>query len=266
MTTETHSEDRIKFLGTAGARYVMARQLRYSAGTYLELKGRKMILDPGPGTLLRCARVKPPIDVTGLDAVVLSHAHIDHSGDINAIVDAMTSGGWEKRGSLFMPSDCLQGENRILLNYIKNAPERVETLEAESEYNLNGLKFFTSPPLCHDVETYGLKFETAGGMLGFVIDTLYFDGLVDIYSGCRWLVINVVRLKEYTGHRKLKHLSLIEAEDLIAGVKPECAVLTHFGMTVVNNKPWEIAVEMSERLGIDVRAANDGMELVLADS
>ncbi|RKX60208.1 MAG: MBL fold metallo-hydrolase, partial [Thermodesulfobacteriota bacterium] len=40
------------FLGTAGGRYVVAKQLRASAGTLLKINNSYLLLDPGPGTLV----------------------------------------------------------------------------------------------------------------------------------------------------------------------------------------------------------------------
>jgi len=59
-------KDFIKLPGTAGARFVVARQLRSSAGVYLRINGKNNILDPGPGTLVRCAKSKP-------DEVILTY-------------------------------------------------------------------------------------------------------------------------------------------------------------------------------------------------
>ncbi len=262
MENKAETKNRIKFLGTAGARYVMARQLRYSAGTYLYLEGQKIILDPGPGTLLRCADCHPPIDTARLDAILLSHAHIDHSGDLNALTDAMTCGGWERRGTLFLPRDCFYGKNKVLLNYIKKGPNSIKTLSAETEYDLENLSFKTTGKLHHDMETYGFKFQLREGVVGFVTDTLYFDQLPDLYAGTRWLIINVVRQTGHTG-RKLKHLSLGDAEKLIDAIKPELTVLTHFGMSLLKQDPEEMARNISKKLNSDVRAAHDGMELEL---
>ena len=100
-----NDKDFVKFLGTAGARFVMARQVRYSAGTLIRLKGKSLMLDPGPGTLVRCALARPKIDAARLDAILLTHAHIDHSGDVNVLIDAMTAGGLERRGALFAPAE-----------------------------------------------------------------------------------------------------------------------------------------------------------------
>ena len=44
----------IKFVGTAGARFVVAKQLRSSGGLWFSLQGMNLYLDPGPGALVRC--------------------------------------------------------------------------------------------------------------------------------------------------------------------------------------------------------------------
>ncbi|UCB52854.1 MAG: hypothetical protein JSV10_01825, partial [Candidatus Zixiibacteriota bacterium] len=64
--------NKIKFLGTAGARFVVTKQLLSTAGTWITLEGKNVLLDPGPGTLVRCARSRPPLDPTKLDAIILS--------------------------------------------------------------------------------------------------------------------------------------------------------------------------------------------------
>jgi len=254
--------DFVKFLGTAGARFVMARQIRYSAGTFLRLGARVLMLDPGPGTLTRCARSRPKIDVARLDAVLLTHAHIDHSSDVNVLIDAMTQGGLERRGAVFAPAECLEGPNRIVLQYLRDFPERIVALQAQHEYELDGVRFSTSVRHRHGVETYGLRFHRASGDLAFLVDTEYFDGLAEAYAGADVLVLNVVRREELKGKRIL-HLTLDEAERIIREVAPRKAVLTHFGMTMLKGRPRELALAMSERLGIEVLAASDGMTLEL---
>ena len=129
----------LKFLGTGGARFVVARQLRASGGTVISAGGVRVVLDPGPGTLVRCAKSRPAIDVTMLDGVVLTHAHIDHSCDVNVLLDAMTDGGLRHRGFLFAPKECLEGENAVVLRYLRPFLEEVVTLEPETDYRLGDL-------------------------------------------------------------------------------------------------------------------------------
>jgi ribonuclease BN (tRNA processing enzyme) len=252
----------VKFLGTAGARFVMARQLRSSAGTLVALNGRHIMLDPGPGTLVRCARARPRIDPTGLDAVVLTHAHIDHSGDLNALLDAMTGGGHHPRGVLFAPAQCLEGPDAVLLGYLRPHVGQIVALEAETDYVLEPLRFATSVRHRHAAETYGLKFRTAGETLAFLVDTAPFEGLADAYADADILVISTV-LREPLRRPGIMHMSLDDAREVIRAVRPKKAVLTHFGMTMLKARPRELAARLSDELGIEVVAASDGMMLPL---
>jgi len=254
--------DCVKFLGTAGARFVVARQLRYSAGTYLCLKGRRLMLDPGPGTLLRCAKARPKVDPTKLDAVILTHKHIDHSNDVNIMIDAMTAGGFSGRGELFAPRECLEGEDAVVLRYLQGFLDRMVALEPESAYNVGELTFRTSVPHRHAAETYGVKFDTDAGVLAFLVDTEFFPGLVDAYADSDILVVNVVRREPHESG-KVKHLAVDEVKTLLSGIKPGRAIITHFGMTMIKAKPWEVAEEIAEATGVEVQAASDGMKLDL---
>jgi len=42
----------LKFLGTAGARFAMLRQLRASGGLWLRWEDTNLLIDPGPGSLV----------------------------------------------------------------------------------------------------------------------------------------------------------------------------------------------------------------------
>ena len=106
----------IIFLGTAGARYVVAKQLRASAGTVININDSYLLLDPGPGTLVYLAKRKIPIEK--IETIIVSHQHLDHSADLNVIVDAVTEGGFKKRGTLFLTESALK--EGILLSYLQS--------------------------------------------------------------------------------------------------------------------------------------------------
>jgi ribonuclease BN (tRNA processing enzyme) len=252
----------VKFLGTAGARFVMARQVRSSAGTLVVLDGQRIMLDPGPGTLVRCAKARPRIDPTALNAVILTHAHIDHSGDLNALLDAMTGGGHYPRGALFAPRQCIEGPDAVLLGYLRPHVEQIVPLEAKADYALGPVRFATGERHRHAVETYGLKFRHADGTLAFLVDTAPFEGLAGAYADADVLVISVV-LRAPHRNPHIMHLSLEDARGVIRAVRPRKAVLTHFGMTMLKARPRELAARMSDELGLDIVAASDGMTLPL---
>ena len=87
-------------------------------------------VDPGPGALVRALSHVPPCNPRELDAIVLSHKHLDHSGDVNALIEAMTSGGFRRRGAVLAPADAFDDEP-VVLPYALRFVERLERLDAE---------------------------------------------------------------------------------------------------------------------------------------
>jgi ribonuclease BN (tRNA processing enzyme) len=249
--------DTITFLGTAGARFVVIRQLLASGGAWLSLGNTQILFDPGPGCLVQVAKRK--LDATKLDAIILSHKHLDHSGDVNIMIEAMTDGGTKKRGRVFAPADALE-QDPVILSYLRSYLQDIQVLTEGGSYNINDVSFKTPVRHKHPVETYGFIFETPRHTFSWITDTRYFEGLAMHYEG-DLLIINVVRLKPGA---PIDHLSLPEARSIIEEIKPGVAILTHFGMTMWRAKPWELARSLSEETGITVVAARDGMKFDLA--
>ncbi len=247
----------IKFLGTAGARFVVAKQLRSFAGTYIEAAGKRLILDPCPGTLVRMTKSRPKIDVMKLDGIILTYIHLDHPTDANIVMDTFTQGGLDKGGVLFTTNEALHGDNRVILPYLINFLDRVDTFSHNGEFVSDKLRFQTFLHK-HTAETYGIKFFAEGKTISFIVDTLYFDELLDYYKGSNIAVMNVVR---FTPMKNVMHLSLEDVEKVAKGIHPEKIIMTHFGMTMLRNKPFELAQKMSDKLGIEVIAASDGMSI-----
>ena len=255
--------DEIRFLGTAGARFVMITQFRSSAGTVLSLKGTNVLIDPGPGTLVRFATAKPKINPAKLHGIILTHKHLDHSNDVNVMIEAMTEGGFKPRGVLLCPKDAItDGGDAVVLGYYRGLLERIEVMSEGGTYFIGNLEIKTPKRHVHGVETYGLNIKEKEGTstrVSFISDTLYFSGLENYYDG-QVLVMNVAMYRRREG---VEHLCVEDAKRIIAMRRPKVAILTHFGMTMLRNKPWEIAKRISEETGVEVIAARDGMKFDL---
>lgn len=258
MIKKSTQGDFIKFLGTAGARFVMIKQLRASGGIWVSYKGTNVLIDPGPGSIVRCAASRPKLDPTALNAIILTHRHLDHSGDINVMIEAMTEGGFKKRGVVFCPQDAVS-EDPVILKHVLGFPEKIEILEANKNYQAGDFEFSTSFRHIHPSETYGIKFKINKTNIALLPDTRYFKELVDFYNA-DILIISVVFFQPRPG---IDHLCLADVELLIKDIKPKKAILTHFGMTMLKAKPHIQAQELSQKLGIEVQAAYDGMTLGL---
>jgi ribonuclease BN (tRNA processing enzyme) len=250
----------IKFIGTAGARFVVMKQLRASGGVWLSIGKTNLYIDPGPGALVRCLNSKPKLEPSTLDGILLTHKHLDHSGDINVMIEAMTEGGFKKRGVLFAPSDALE-EDPVVLKYVKDYVKKVEILKENSEYQIGEIKFSTARRHQHRVETYGINFETSPRTISLIADTKFFPELPNLYQG-EILIVHVVRL-EPVRDVPIEHLSIEDVKTIVRKAKPKLIILTHFGMTIIKAKPWVVAAELEKELGLKVIAASDGMKIDL---
>ena len=250
--------DRLTFLGTAGARLMVASQILASGGLWLELAGTQILLDPGPGTLVQATTRK--LRASKLDAIVLTHRHLDHSADVNVMIEAMTDGGLRRRGTLFAPSDALE-DDPVILHYLRSYLDNIEILEEGKSYNIGEVTLRTPIRHHHAGETYGVIFASPRHTISCIVDTRFFPELCSHYQG-DLVIVNVVRLE--SGH-PFDHLSVPEAGEIIKALKPKVAILTHFGMTMWRAKPWEVARRLSEETGVRVIAARDGMKFDLAE-
>lgn len=256
--------DWIKFMGTAGARFVVSKQLRFSAGTWCSLQGLNILIDPGPGTLSRCFASRPKLDPGKLDALILTHRHLDHSTDINVLIEAMTQGTFNHRGALFAPADAVGGEEPVVLRHTRRSVERLELLREGGRYRLGSIDLTVPVRHRHPVETYGLIFDLPAGRISLISDTAFFPQLADHYAQSDILILNVMLFKALPV-KEIQHLDLDSARVLIKSIRPRLAVMTHFGTTMLQHKPYLLARQLTEETGIQVIAAKDGMKIDLEE-
>jgi ribonuclease BN (tRNA processing enzyme) len=246
----------IKFLGTAGARFVMIKQVRASAGIWFSINETNFIVDPGPGTIVRINKTRPKLPLDKINAIYLSHRHLDHSGDVNVMIEVMTEGGFKKRGILLCPEDALK-DDPVVFQYTRKFLDKIEILKPNTRYKVNNIEIETGINQNHGCETYGFKiYSEKIPIIGYIPDTQYFSQIIDSYKNTDILIISVVFYEKRDG---ILHLCLSEALNIISAIRPKKAILTHFGTSMLKNKIWEKQEEIKEKTGVDVIAAYDGM-------
>lgn len=264
MKDKTPPTDTITFLGTGGARFMIINQFLASGGLWLDLSGTQILLDPGPGCIVQSTKRK--LKAEKLSAIILSHRHLDHSADINVMVEAMTQGGMKQHGWLFAPADALDSEP-VIFSYLKSYLEGVEILQEGKSYQVGDVSFTTPIRHIHPVETYGIVFRAAEHTFSYIADTRYFDAISQYYNG-ELIIINLVFLEPRpisdNPLTPADHLAVRDAEKLIGEIKPKVVIITHFGMGIWRAKPWQVAEQLTEITGVKVIAARDGMKFDLA--
>ncbi len=254
------NKDKVAFIGTGGARFAMITQMRSTGGLWISIENTKLYFDPGPGALLWSRR--RGINLEKLDGIILSHKHLDHSGDINVMIEAMTHGGKKKKGVVFAPQDALNSDP-VILKYLREFPEKIEILKENTRYKIGNITFETGKRMYHDkdekIENYGIKIHYKKEIISFITDTKFREEIAASYKG-DLIIINVL-LPKSKPH--IFHLSVEDVYSIIEIIKPKKVVLTHFGTTLITQNPIKIAQEISSKTKTEVVSAYDGMELFL---
>jgi phosphoribosyl 1,2-cyclic phosphodiesterase len=173
------------------------------------------------------------------------------------MVEAMTTGGFNRRGLLLAPRDAYE-DDPVILRYLRDYVRETLTIEEGSRYEIGGVSVCTPVRHDHPGDVFGFVFESPGCRWSYIADTRYFPELADHYRA-DVIVINTVRLEE----SDIYHLSIPDARRLIEAMRPQTAVITHFGMTIWRAKPWEVAEKLTQETGVKVVAARDGMRFAL---
>jgi len=235
---------------------VVLRQLRATAGFIVRGKA-SIYFDPGPGALLRSLQLG--VELGKLDAVVISHAHIDHSNDANLLVEAMTNGGKRRRGMLIGSISALEGNDRfdrVVSLYHQRMVEKKLVVKAGDKLSVKGVGVEVTPTKHEDETGVGFKLISAGRTVGYTGDTDYFPELGRIFSGCDCLILNNLKPAgcHYPGHLD-SELSI----RILKEARPKKAVIQHFGMGMLRAGPEAEARLIQKESGVETVAAKDGM-------
>lgn len=248
----------IVFLGCGGGRYQTVDQCFKTGG--FRLHGQANIhVDPGPGALLLTHQHGlNPLD---LDCIVVTHCHPDHYTDAEVLLEAMTQYMTRKRGVLIGSESVLYGKGEFgpaISRYHQHKAEKVIVLRPGETYEFEDLKLEATPTQHSDSTTFGLKFHSRHGTVGYTNDTQYFDELADNFKGARVLIANVTRP---LAMRIRWHLCSDDLISLLKEVKPELAVMVHMGMLFLRHPPEREAARIKAETEVETVPGYAGLRI-----
>ena len=253
----------IVFLGTGGGRINLLKQLRRTGGFRVNSESANVHVDPGPGALSSSIHFKE--NVLNLDALIVTHAHIDHCNDANIIIEGISRHALKKRGIVISSKYALDGGkkgDRIISLYHQDRVDRIyrakygdrkkfKTNKGEFEIEIIEAK--------HDIEdAFGFILFIDGKTIGYTGDTEYYKGMGRKYKGCDYLVVNCIKPAEdpYPGHMTSEDVAKFLKE-----AKPKHAILSHMGMKMLMAGPKKIADKISKESKVKTIAAHDGLRI-----
>ncbi len=172
----------------------------------LTYKNKNVMIDLGCGSL---PRVLSKIRVQDIDALVLSHLHADHMGDVLTLRYALDA--VKKLGKRDIPLPVyLPGEPQAeseLIRSCKMADPKI--ISDGSTFDICGMdvRFALMP---HSVPSYAISFIAEGRKFVYSGDTGYNEGLIEFSADADLLLMEAAFLSEYKPENA-PHVSAAEA-------------------------------------------------------
>ena len=234
----------------------MGQQKRQTGGIILESEETQIHIDPGPGALVQAHEEGVAEDT---EAVLVSHGHVDHSNDAEALTEMMVE-AYNHAGLIMASESVLSGfgdiEKRVS-DYHQNLCGEVKKLGEDSKTEFEDLEIRTQEMFHSDPRTVGFTVDDGEKRFGFWTDTEYSDELVDFYEGCDTLVVYCSRPRN-EGTRS--HTSLDDIPEITEKLDVSKVVVTHFGFRFLESnleaqKDW-----LEEQVEPGIVFADDGMD------
>jgi len=247
----------IIFLGTGSGSYVVGKNLRSSGGIILQVNEDQFHIDPGPGSLASAKEFG--VNIRANTAILVTHNHLNHCNDINAVIDAMTYSGFDKKGVLIANKTAINGSEHytpFLQEHYKNFLERFIVIEAGQRVGINNVEIQAISTKHNEAFALGYKFITPDYVLTYAGDTQYSVETASQYDDSDVLILNVPYLNREEGKNNLCKEDAIK---IIDRVKPKLAIITHFGINFLKADPLYEIRDMQKETSCQVIAAKDGM-------
>lgn len=210
------------------------------AGYLVQTPGASVLLDCGNGVLANLGRV---IDPVSLDAVVISHGHIDHFADLFALQAALryAPSGPVPPLPLHLPAGLF--ERMVALLGDRGGHElqeafRVHEVVHGARVDIGDLSI-TAHPVDHGGSACALVVEADGARMCYTGDTRLGDAVRRAARGAGTLLADATLPEEYAG--RAPHMTPAEAAGLARDAAARTLVMTHLWPTVDRERALEEA-------------------------
>ena len=194
-----------------------------TAGYLLEHDGYSLLLECGSGVIASLGSI---IDLKTLAAVLVTHYHYDHFCDIGPLQYARivkTQLGLINADAtlpIYAPSDETFFPAMTLESYTSGCQ-----FDENSKLSLGPFSI-TFTPNVHPVQSYGVRIECSGKVLGFTSDTSYYEDLSAFMKGADCLLCECSFYSDMDG-KPAGHLNSLDTGKLAQKSDAGRLILTH---------------------------------------
>lgn len=209
---------------------------RVQAGILVETQTDRVLFDVGSGTLHRLTQLE--FDMKDLDAVFLSHFHIDHVSDFLTLCQSLWLSEYDRPLQLYAPpmiTEWFRGVHDVSFKYLREKIMIETTILHEDEVVHQGELVVSNTLTLHgSMDTRAFKIEHGGKTLVISSDTAPCKEVIDLAKECDVLVHECNWLDG--PHPAGVHTSPSELAQVVEESNPKKVVLTHMSPEVVAGK------------------------------
>lgn len=254
---------KVTILGT-GTFYV--NKERSGPAYLIDADGKKILIDCGPGTLIRLSEIGlKPEDI---DYIFISHFHADHTTDLFAfqmnfrIYEFYCDGKEYKTPIIFGPSGIEDFTKK--LSYIYELPafdnyDKIKYKKHQDSLRLGNIlvKTFNVEHTAFGVsaKAFAFRFELGGKSIAFSGDSVKCQGLSDV---CKDVDIFICDTSNAKGYGSPAHLDTLEIGEIAQASAVKKLVLTHF---YPKTDDIDLVAEVKENYSGPVVHGEDFMEI-----
>ncbi|MFH2019514.1 MAG: MBL fold metallo-hydrolase [bacterium] len=256
---------KLTLLGT-GTFFVSEK--RSSSAYLLEIDEKKILIDCGPGTLMRLSQVG--VDVAELDYVFITHLHADHTSDLfplfmnYRLLDFSSEGKKTDYPKFIGPQKIaefiLQSSRNHELLAVEGW-EKVRMRGVQSRENFGNIEV-ESFPVSHtafgkSAEAYAYRFTVNGKVISFSGDSIKCDGVEKVCINADLFVCDASYPK---GKGNPAHMDTIDIGSIGESSQVKKIILSHFYPPTDN---VNLVAEVKERFSGEVVRGEDLMSFTI---
>ena len=184
---------RITLLGTGTS---FLDKDRVQSGVLVQSETSCLILDVGSGILHRLTQ--SGVNLLSIDAVLLTHFHVDHCSDFMTLVQTLWLSGYEKTLQVYGPpamTDWLTGVRDIAYPYLKSRIKiEFNILKSGDSFSIGDIRIRCTHATHGSMDAFSYRLECDGKSLVYTGDTSHCESVTDLAKGadvliheCNWL-------------------------------------------------------------------------------
>ena len=235
LITDNYTKQRAMKITLLGTGTSFPDPKRVQSGILVETDDVAILLDVGSGILQRLTHLK--YDITKLDAIFISHFHIDHCSDFLALCQSLWLAGYDRVLQVYAPPNLREwsrGLRDIAFPYLlEKIGTEMHPLKENDLIYVGALSIATCPTLHGTMQTRAFKVEEEGFSFVFSSDTAPCPDVISLAKETNILIHECNWLDGK--HPEGVHTSPSELAQVAEITMPSKVVLNHVSPEVVAN-------------------------------